>query len=154
REPLHPRRHHRQDRPGQGHGAHRASPGREARLKKPAAKEGRPKRRRLSPAEAARIAAIFRRFETTSPDPRTELDYASPYTRLVSVVLSAQATDVSVNKATAKLYQVADTPQKMVELGEAGLTPYIAAIGLFRTKAKNVVALSRILLEQYGGEVP
>jgi len=123
-------------------------------LKPPARKGPKPARRRLSPAEKARIAEIFRRFETTSPDPRTELDYASPYTLLVSVVLSAQATDVSVNKATAKLYKVADTPRKMVDLGEAGLTPYIAAIGLFRTKAKNVVALSRILLEQYGGEVP
>jgi len=123
-------------------------------LKPPARKGPKPARRRLSLAEKARIAEIFRRFETTSPDPRTELDYASPYTLLVSVVLSAQATDVSVNKATAKLYKVADTPRKMVDLGEAGLTPYIAAIGLFRTKAKNVVALSRILLEQYGGEVP
>ena len=123
-------------------------------MKPPARKGPKPARRRLSLAEKARIAEIFRRFETTSPDPRTELDYASPYTLLVSVVLSAQATDVSVNKATAKLYKVADTPRKMVDLGEAGLTPYIAAIGLFRTKAKNVVALSRILLEQYGGEVP
>jgi endonuclease-3 len=73
---------------------------------------------------------------------------------LVAVVLSAQATDKSVNKATEKLYAVADTPQAIVALGEAGLIPYIAAIGLFRTKARNVVALSRILLEQYGGEVP
>jgi endonuclease-3 len=114
----------------------------------------KPRRRRLSPAEKARIAEIFRRFEAASPDPRTELDYASPFTLLVSVVLSAQATDKSVNKATERLYKVADTPQKMLALGEAGLTPYIASIGLFRTKAKNVIALSRILVEQYGGEVP
>jgi endonuclease-3 len=113
-----------------------------------------PRRRRLSPAERERIAEIFRRFETTSPDPRTELAYKTPYTLLVSVVLSAQATDKSVNKATEKLYAVASTPQQMVALGEAGLTPYIASIGLFRMKAKNVVALSRILVEQYGGEVP
>jgi endonuclease-3 len=111
-------------------------------------------RRRKAPAEAARIAEIFRRFEAASADPRTELEYASPFTLLVSVVLSAQATDKSVNKATEQLYKVADTPQKMVELGETGLTPYIASIGLYRTKAKNVVALSRILLDQYGGEVP
>jgi endonuclease-3 len=111
-------------------------------------------KRRLSPAEAARIAEIFARFEKASPDPRTELGYASPYTLLVAVVLSAQATDKSVNKATERLYKVADTPAKMLELGEAGLTPYIAAIGLFRTKAKNVVALSRLLIEQHGGEVP
>ena len=114
----------------------------------------KPKRRRLSPAEAARIAEIFRRFEAASPDPRTELAYKTPFTLLVAVVLSAQATDKSVNKATEKLYAVADTPQAMLALGEAGLTPYIASIGLFRTKAKNVVALSRILIEQYGGEVP
>jgi endonuclease-3 len=114
----------------------------------------KPRKRRLSPAETARIGEIFARFEATFPDPRTELGYASPYTLLVAVVLSAQATDKSVNKATERLYRVADTPAKMVELGEAGLTPYIAAIGLFRTKAKNVVALSRILLETNRGEVP
>jgi endonuclease III len=112
------------------------------------------RKRRLSPAEAARIAEIFRRFEAASPDPRTELTYKTPYTLLVAVVLSAQATDKSVNKATEKLYAVASTPQQMLALGEAGLTPYIASIGLFRMKAKNVVALSRILVEQYGGEVP
>jgi endonuclease-3 len=121
---------------------------------KPAKARAKPKRRRLSPAEAARIAEIFRRFEAACADPRTELGYASPYTLLVAVVLSAQATDKSVNKATERLYQVADTPQKMLALGEAALIPYIAAIGLYRTKAKNVIALSRILVEQYGGEVP
>ena len=117
-------------------------------------KAAKPRRRRLSPAESARIAEIFRRFEAASPDPRTELTYKTPYTLLVAVVLSAQATDKSVNKATEKLYAVASTPQQMLALGEAGLTPFIASIGLFRMKAKNVVALSRILLEQYGGEVP
>ena len=117
-------------------------------------KAAKPRRRRLSPAESARIAEIFRRFEAASPDPRTELTYKTPYTLLVAVVLSAQATDKSVNTATEKLYAVASTPQQMLALGEAGLTPFIASIGLFRMKAKNVVALSRILLEQYGGEVP
>jgi len=112
------------------------------------------KRRRIAPAEAERIAEIFRRFEAVSADPRTELDYVSPFTLLVSVVLSAQATDKSVNKAAERLYRVADTPQKMLALGEAGLIPYIASIGLYRTKAKNVIALSRLLLEAYGGEVP
>jgi endonuclease-3 len=112
------------------------------------------RRRRLAPAEAARIAEIFRRFEAASADPRTELAYASPFTLLASVVLSAQATDKSVNKATQRLYQVADTPQKMLALGEAGLIPYIASIGLYRTKAKNLIALSRILIEQHGGEPP
>jgi endonuclease-3 len=114
----------------------------------------KPRKRRRSPAETARIAEIFRRFEAASPDPRTELTYKTPFTLLVAVVLSAQATDKSVNKATEKLYAVADTPQAMLALGEAGLTPYIASIGLFRTKARNVVALSRILIEHYGGEVP
>jgi endonuclease-3 len=124
-------------------------------VKAPAKKAGKkPARRRLSPAEKARIAEIFARFEAAAPDPRTELEYKTPFTLLVAVVLSAQATDKSVNKATEKLYGVADTPQRMLALGEAGVTPFIASIGLFRMKAKNVVALSRILIEQYGGEVP
>jgi len=113
-----------------------------------------PKRKALKPAEQARIAELFARFEAQESDPRTELDYSSPFTLVVAVALSAQATDVSVNKATAKLFEVADTPQKMLALGEEGLKPFIASIGLFNTKAKNVTALSRILIEQYGGEVP
>ena len=88
------------------------------------------------------------------PDPRTELVYATPFTLLVSVVLSAQATDVSVNKATGPLFAAADTPAKMLALGEEGLKPFISAIGLFNTKAKNVIALSRILIKQHGGETP
>jgi endonuclease-3 len=112
------------------------------------------KPRRLRRGEAERIAEIFRRFEAASANPSTELGYISPYTLLVSVVLSAQATDKSVNKAAEKLYAVADTPQKMLDLGEARLIPFIASIGLYRTKAKNVVALSKIILEQYGGQVP
>jgi len=86
--------------------------------------------------------------------PKTELNYANPFTLVVAVALSAQATDVSVNKATAKLFAVADTPAKMAALGVEGLEPYIKTIGLYRTKAKNVIALSRILLEQHGGQVP
>jgi len=111
-------------------------------------------KRRLSPAERARIDEIFTRFISLNDDPRTELNYDSPYTLVTAVALSAQATDVAVNKATAKLFAVADTPQKMLELGEDGLIPYISSIGLFRTKAKNVIAAARILVEQYGGEVP
>jgi endonuclease-3 len=117
------------------------------------AKSSSPKRRFL-PRERARIAEIFDRFAAACPEPRTELDYATPYTLLVAVALSAQATDVSVNKATRTLFALADTPQKMLELGEAGLARHIASIGLFNTKAKNVIALSRILVDQYGGEVP
>jgi len=112
------------------------------------------KNKPLPPAERARIAEIFRRFEEQESDPRTELDYASAFTLVVAVALSAQATDVSVNKATDKLFKVADTPAKMLALGEEGLKPFIASIGLFNTKAKNVIALSRILVEQYAGEVP
>ena len=111
-------------------------------------------RRRLSRAEKARIEEIFERFAATTPNPRTELRFRTPFTLLVAVVLSAQATDKSVNKATEKLYAVADTPQKMLRLGESDLIPFIASIGLYRTKAKNVVRLSQILVEQYRGEVP
>jgi endonuclease-3 len=110
--------------------------------------------RRIPPAERARIEALFERFEAAESDPRTELDHSSPYTLLAAVALSAQATDVSVNKATARLFAVADTPGKILELGEAGIIPYIASIGLFRTKAKNLVAAARILVETHGGEVP
>lgn len=113
-----------------------------------------PKRRPLKPAEQARIAEIFERFEAAESDPRTELSYASPYELVVAVALSAQATDVSVNKATDKLFQVADTPQKMLALGEEGLKPFISSIGLFNTKAKNVIRMAQILIDEHGGEVP
>jgi endonuclease-3 len=88
------------------------------------------------------------------PDPTTELDYINPYTLLVAVVLSAQATDVGVNRATEPLFRIADTPETMLALGEERLIQFIRTIGLFRTKAKNVMALSRILIEQHGGMVP
>jgi len=113
-----------------------------------------PRRKTLKPAETARIAEIFARFESQESDPRTELEYESPFTLIVAVALSAQATDVSVNKATAKLFKAADTPEKMLALGEEGLKPFISSIGLYNTKAKNVIALSRILVEDYGGEAP
>jgi len=106
------------------------------------------------PKERKRIAEIFARFAAAQPEPRTELTYATPFTLLVAVVLSAQATDVSVNKATAALYAVADTPEKILALGETGLAKYISSIGLYNTKAKNVIALSRILIDQYGGQAP
>jgi len=109
---------------------------------------------RPSPKERKRIAEIFARFAAAQPEPRTELTYATPFTLLVAVVLSAQATDVSVNKATAALYAVADTPEKILALGETGLAKYISSIGLYNTKAKNVIALSRILIDQYGGQAP
>ncbi|MGA0605945.1 endonuclease III [Phenylobacterium sp. VNQ135] len=111
-------------------------------------------RKPLKPAEKARIQELFSRFESLESDPRTELAYDSPYTLVVAVALSAQATDVSVNKATAKLFEVADTPQKMLVLGEEGLKPFISSIGLFNTKAKNVIRMAQILVDDYGGEVP
>jgi endonuclease III len=97
---------------------------------------------------------IFERLRAANPNPRSELAYRSPYEPLVAVVLSAQATDKGVNKATAKLFPVARTPAAMVELGVDGLIPYIGSIGLFNMKAKNVVALSQRLLDAHGGEVP
>jgi endonuclease-3 len=97
---------------------------------------------------------IFRRLHAANPDPTTELHYTTPYELLVAVVLSAQATDKSVNVATAELFRKANTPEKMVKLGVAGLEEYIKRIGLYRMKAKNVIALSQILLERHCGAVP
>jgi endonuclease-3 len=102
----------------------------------------------------AEIEEAFRRFAAANPDPRTELQSVNPFTLLVAVVLSAQATDAGVNKATPTLFALADTAEKMVALGEDKVRDLIKTIGLFRTKAKNVVALSRILVEQHGGKVP
>jgi endonuclease-3 len=107
--------------------------------------------RRFKPAE---VEEFFARFAAQEPDPRTELEYKNPYTLLVAVVLSAQATDKGVNKATASLFRVADTPQKMVALGEERLRDAIKTIGLYRTKAKNVIALSKALIENHAGQVP
>ena len=100
------------------------------------------------------IDEFFGRLAARNPDPRGELHYLNPYTLLVAVVLSAQATDAGVNKATAPLFKVADTPEKMLALGEAGLRDYIRTIGLFNAKAKNVIALSAILVRDHGGQVP
>jgi endonuclease-3 len=105
-------------------------------------------------AQAARVQAIFDRFAAKDDHPKTELTYSSPFTLVVAVALSAQATDVSVNKATQRLFRDADTPAKMAALGVEGLMPYIQSIGLYRTKAKNVIALSNIILDQHSGEVP
>lgn len=97
---------------------------------------------------------MFRRLARSRPDPKTELNYSDPYTLVVAVALSAQATDVSVNKATKGLFKAADTPAKMVKLGEDGIAEHIRTIGLWRNKAKNVVALSKIILEQHDGKTP
>ena len=98
--------------------------------------------------------AIFSTLRAANPAPTTELDYSTPFELLVAVVLSAQATDRSVNAATRGLFAVANTPAAIAALGEDGLIPYIRTIGLYRTKTKNVVALARMLLEEHGGEVP
>jgi endonuclease III len=107
-----------------------------------------------APWTNAQIAEAFRRFAAANPEPQGELRHINPFTLLVAVVLSAQATDAGVNKATPALFAAADTPEKMVTLGEDKVREMIKTIGLFRTKAKNVVALSRILVEQHGGQVP
>jgi endonuclease III len=105
----------------------------------------------MSPAKREEF---FKRLAAAMPEPKSELEHATPFELLVAVVLSAQATDKSVNLATAKLYKVANTPAKIAALGAEGLEEYIRTIGLYRGKAKNVVALSQILLEQHGGQVP
>ena len=134
-----------------------------AKAGKAAAPKG-PKKRAAADAKAAagaipawtsaEIEEAFRRFQAANPRPTTELKSLNPFTLLVAVVLSAQATDAGVNKATPALFKLADTPQKMVKLGEERVRDLIKTIGLYRTKAKNVVALSRILVETYGGKVP
>jgi endonuclease-3 len=111
-------------------------------------------RRRLSAAEAKRIEEIFARLAAANPEPKGELYYTNPFTLLVAVVLSAQATDAGVNKATPALFALADTPAKMAALGEEKVRETIKTIGLFRSKAKNVVALSRLLIERHKGKVP
>ena len=105
----------------------------------------------MKPAD---IDEFFRRLAADNPAPKTELEYINPYTLLVAVVLSAQATDIGVNKATGPLFKIVQTPQQMVELGEEKLRQYIRTIGLFNTKAKNVIKLSEILVAQHAGEVP
>jgi endonuclease III len=106
------------------------------------------------PWTAAEVEEAFRRLAAAIPEPRGELEHINPYTLLVAVVLSAQATDAGVNKATKPLFAVVDTPQKMVDLGEEKLRDYIKTIGLYNTKAKNVIALSRKLIDEHNSEVP
>jgi endonuclease-3 len=106
------------------------------------------------PFRASEVAEFFSRLEKNNPDPRSELAFKNPYTLLVAVVLSAQATDKSVNKATAPLFAHVDSPQAMLDYGEAALSAAIRTIGLYRTKAKNVIRLSKALLDEHGGHVP
>ena len=106
------------------------------------------------PMPKAQVAEFYRRLAALNPEPQGELNFVNPYTLLVAVALSAQATDISVNKATERLFQDVKTPQAMVALGEEGLKEHIKTIGLFNSKAKNVIKLSEILLSEHGGEVP
>ncbi len=126
-----------------------------AAKKKATTKPARPgpsrKSRLMRPAE---ISEAFRRWQDLEPEPKTELEYTSPFELLVAVALSAQSTDVGVNKATRKLFHVANTPAAIKALGAEGLKPYIATIGLYNTKAANVVRLAELLIERHGGEVP
>ena len=113
------------------------------------------RRKRRSPTLGPeKTAQLYAALAEDRPAPQTELDYHNPFTLVVAVALSAQATDKGVNRATAELFKIADTPQKMLDLGEEQLIEHIKTIGLYRNKAKNVIKLSRILVEDYGGEVP
>lgn len=120
------------------------------------AKTAKPKRKRLARRAYSEdeVRHIFKRFEKQNPEPKGELDHVNEYTLLVAVVLSAQATDVGVNKATKELFKIADTPAKMVALGEEKVRDYIKTIGLYKAKAKNVIALSEILIAEHGSQVP
>lgn len=100
------------------------------------------------------ITEMFRRFQSADPEPKSELEYVNPFTLLVAVVLSAQATDAGVNKATRALFKIADTPEKMVRLSENGIRDFVKTIGLYRNKARNVLELSRQLIANHGGDVP
>ncbi|WP_019960697.1 endonuclease III [Woodsholea maritima] len=124
-------------------------------MTQPIAKPPKSKAKRLSPGlKSEQAEELYARLAQVRPDPQTELEYTSPFTLLVAVALSAQATDIGVNKATARLFPAADTPEKMIALGEEGVRDYIKTIGLYRNKAKNVIAMSEILLREHGGEVP
>lgn len=124
----------------------------ESPQKKPVRKPARKRApRTLGPEKTEKI---FAALAHDRPDPKTELEYSDPFTLLVAVALSAQATDVGVNKATRKLFAIADTPEKMLALGEDGVAEHIKTIGLWRNKAKNVIALSQKILDDFGGEVP
>jgi endonuclease III len=142
---------------GNVRGAKRVS--KESSKKSSRRKLAKPRRARQAaskprPWTRGEIHEAFSRFRKANPEPKGELEHLNPFTLLVAVVLSAQATDAGVNRATRSLFQIADTPQKMVALGEEKLRDYIRSIGLYRTKAKNVIALSEKLISEFGGEVP
>jgi len=124
-----------------------------SRRRSPAASKPRPSRR-ARPLTAAEIETLFTRLSELNPEPTTELAWYTPFELLIAVMLSAQATDVGVNKATRRLFPLANTPKAMLELGEEGVKRYISSIGLFNAKARHIIATCRMLVEQHGGEVP
>ncbi len=127
-----------------------------AKLARPltAAAKPTPAPRGPEPVDRTTLVEVFRRFQAANPEPKGELEHVNPYTLLVAVVLSAQSTDAGVNKATRKLFALADTPQKMLALGEDSVREHIRTVNFLNTKARNVIALSRRLVEEHGGEVP
>jgi endonuclease-3 len=128
----------------------------QAKLETPLTAAAKPARvpRQPKPVDRATLVEVFRRFREANPSPKGELEHVNPYTLLVAVVLSAQSTDAGVNKATRALFALADTPQKMLALGEDGVRERIKTVNFHPTKARNIIALSRRLLEEHGGEVP
>jgi endonuclease III len=138
--------------------AGKSKPARAARAKKSRPIAAKPKptpgAKKPKPWTEAEVREAFERFRKANPEPKGELEHLNPFTLLVAVVLSAQATDAGVNRATRPLFAVADTPQKMLDLGEEKLRDTIKTVGLYRTKAKNVIALSEKLIREFGGEVP
>ncbi len=156
RKPLPKSRSTASQRVGNAQGPAAAKPKRHKSAGKAAARPARARRvpKPTKPWTPAEVHEAFSRFRKASPEPKGELEHLNPFTLLVAVVLSAQATDAGVNKATRALFQVADTPQKMLALGEERLRDYIKTIGLYRNKAKNVIALSEKLIAEFGGEVP
>jgi endonuclease-3 len=129
-------------------------PAKPTKAAKPKASKPKASKQKTKPWTPEEVREVFERFRKANPEPRGELEHLNPFTLLVAVVLSAQATDAGVNRATRELFKVADTPQKMLELGEEKLRDYIRIIGLYRTKARNVIALSQKLITDFGGEVP
>jgi endonuclease III len=131
-----------------------ARPAARTRVQTPSVKNPPQAKRLPKPVDQAAVEAIFTAFQQAEPEPKGELEHVNAYTLLVAVVLSAQATDVGVNKATRRLFALADTPRKMLDLGEEKVRDLIKTIGLYRNKAKNVIALSQKLIDEYGAEVP
>ena len=154
REPVRPKAAKPRPKPASGAKPSAPKPPKAKVAAKPVSRPTPKPKTKTKPWTPAEVTEVFRRFAAANPEPRGELQHINPYTLLVAVVLSAQATDAGVNKATPALFAAADTPEKMVALGEEKVRDFIKTIGLFRTKAKNVIALSELLIAKHGGVVP